>query len=101
MAIAEISVVPIGTGSPSLSGYVAECVKALKDSGITHSLTPMGTVIEGSLDEILDAIRMLHRVTINQGAARVYTRVAIDDRRDKDSTAGGKIESVRSRLAST
>jgi len=71
MAIAEISVVPVGTGSPSLSGYVAECVKALKDSGVIYTLTPMGTVIEGSLDEILDVVRMLHRVTINQGAARV------------------------------
>ncbi|GBE14095.1 MAG TPA: MTH1187 family thiamine-binding protein [Proteobacteria bacterium] len=101
MAIAEISVVPLGTGSPSLSGYVAECVRALKDSGVTYTLTPMGTIIEGSLDEILDVVRMLHRVTINQGAVRVYTRVAIDDRRDKDSTAEGKLESVRSRLAST
>lgn len=98
MVIAEITVVPLGTGTPSLSRFVAEAVKALEDSGIKYTLTPMGTVLEGSLEEVLEAVRMLHRLPFNKGAQRVSSRIVIDERRDKDATAQGKIESVEKRL---
>ena len=99
MVIAEISVVPLGTGSPSLSRYVAECVEVLQEIGIRYTLTPMGTILEGSLEEVLEVVRLLHRVPFNKGVERVSTRVVIDERRDKDATAEGKVESVRKRLA--
>lgn len=101
MAIAEISVVPLGTESASVSKYVAECIKALDEAGITYSLHPMGTVLEGTLEEILEAVRMLHRIPLNRGAPRVSTRLVIDERRDKDATADQKVESVRKRLEKT
>ena len=98
MVIAEITVVPLGTGSPSLSKYVAACAKVLNESGVNHTLTPMGSVIEGTLDEILEVIRKVHSVPFAEGAQRVSTRIVIDERRDKDATAKGKIESVKSKL---
>ena len=98
MVIAEITVVPLGTGTPSLSRFVAEAVKALEDSGIKYTLTPMGTVLEGSLEEVLEAVRMLHRLPFNKGAERVSTRIVIDERRDKVASAAGKIKSVEDRL---
>ena len=98
MAVAEVTVVPLGTGSPSLSKYVAQCVKALDDAGIKYTLTPMGTVLEGSLDEILETVRMLHRVPFTHGAVRVSTRLVIDERRDKDSGAQDKLDSVAKKL---
>jgi len=98
MVIAEITVVPLGTGSPSLSRFVAEAVKALEGSGIRYTLTPMGTVLEGSLEEVLEVVRMLHRLPFNKGADRVSTRLVIDERRDKEATAEGKIKSVEERL---
>ena len=98
MVIAEISVVPLGTGSPSLSRYVAECVEVLEETGIRYTLTAMGTILEGSLEEVLEVVRLLHRVPFNKGVERVSTRVVIDERRDKDATAEGKIRSVEERL---
>ena len=98
MVIAEITVVPLGTGTPSISRYVAEAVKALEDSGIRFTLTPMGTVLEGSLEEVLEAVRMLHRLPFNKGAGRVSTRVVIDERRDKEASAEGKVKSVEEKL---
>jgi len=98
MAMAEVSVVPLGTGSASLSKYIAECVKAMDEAGIKYTLTPMGTVIEGSVEEILETVRMIHRIPLNHGASRVLTRVVIDERRDKDATAQQKVESVKKRL---
>ena len=99
MVIAEITVTPLGTGSPSLSKYVAECARVLDDSGVKHTLTPMGSVIEGTLDEILEVIRKVHSVPFDQGAQRVSTRIVIDERRDKDVTGKDKIDSVQRKLA--
>ncbi len=98
MAVVQFSVVPLGTGSTSLSTYVAEVHKVLEATGLTHRLTPMGTVIEGELDQVLAAIRKAHEVPFGQGAQRVMTLINIDDRRDKKGTAAGKMASVEAKL---
>jgi uncharacterized protein (TIGR00106 family) len=59
----------------------------------------MGTILEGSLEEVLEAVRLLHRVPFNKGVERVSTRIVIDERRDKDATAADKVKSVEKRLA--
>jgi uncharacterized protein (TIGR00106 family) len=94
MAIAELSIVPIGTESTSLSSYVAACVGVLKDSGLTHEVHGMGTIIEGELKEILDVVLKMHEVPFKAGALRVVTSIKIDDRRDKEASAKAKVESV-------
>lgn len=98
MAIAQFSVVPLGTGSTSLSAYVAQIHKVLKLSGLTCTLTPMGTILEGPLEQILAAIAQAHEAPFGQGAQRVMTLINIDDRRDKPATAQGKVDSVRAKL---
>ena len=45
--IAEIVIVPYGTGTTSLSGYVAGVERKLKEYGLKTMLTPMGTIVEG------------------------------------------------------
>lgn len=93
--VAEISVVPLGTGSSSLSQYVAECMRVLEGrKDISYQLTPMGTIIEGTLDNVIDAVQQLHEVPFAKGASRVLTTLKIDDRRDKKITMAGKVESV-------
>jgi uncharacterized protein (TIGR00106 family) len=98
--VAEISVVPIGTGSPSVSEHVAACVEVLDKRGMVYRLTPMGTVVEGSLDEVLSATAEMHRVPFKNGAIRVVTTLKIDDRLDKPISMNGKIESVSKRIPS-
>ncbi|CAM3567054.1 MULTISPECIES: MTH1187 family thiamine-binding protein [Saccharibacillus] len=100
MAIAELTIVPIGTGSTSLSGYVAEMQRKLATlEGIRYELTSMSTIIEGPLDRILDAVQALHEHTFESGALRVSTSVKIDDRRDKEGSSAQKLASVQARLA--
>jgi len=94
MAIAELSIVPIGTESTSLSSYVAACVGVLKDSSLIHEVHGMGTIIEGELKEILDVVLKMHEVPFKAGALRVVTSIKIDDRRDKEASAKAKVESV-------
>ncbi len=100
MAVVEISIVPLGTGSTSLSPYVAACEKELKENskGLKYELTAMGTIIEGDLDLILPLIRRLHEVPFGQGASRVSTSIKIDDRRDKPGTISQKVKSVKDKL---
>ncbi|MGI5839656.1 MAG: MTH1187 family thiamine-binding protein [bacterium] len=99
MAIAQVSITPLGTGSPSVSKYVANCHKVLEDlPDITWRLTPMATVLEGDLDLILQAVRRMHEVPFEEGVLRVSTLIKIDDRRDKKGTMNGKMDSVLTKL---
>ena len=95
MAVVEISVAPLGTATPGVSSYVAACVELVAKSGLKYQLTPMGTVIEGDIDDILPVLRQMHEVPFSKGAERVSTLIKIDDRRDEGSHGlQGKIDSV-------
>jgi uncharacterized protein (TIGR00106 family) len=98
MAIVQFSVVPLGTGHTSLSPYVAQVHRVLAGCGLKSQLTPMGTVLEGPLEEILAVIRQVHELPFAQGAGRVMTLINIDDRRDQPGTMEGKVQSVLSKL---
>jgi len=98
MAIIHFSVVPLGTKTTSLSSYVAQVQQALAASGVKHQLTPMGTILEGPLDRLLEVISKVHELPFDQGAKRVMTLINIDDRRDKEATAQGKVQSVQRKL---
>ena len=99
MAIAEISVVPLGTGTPSVSKYVARAVKILQqEKDVKHEITPMGTIVEGDLDKILMVVRKMHEGTFGEGVARVLTTIKIDDRRDRAQGMKEKLNSLRREL---
>lgn len=99
MAIVQVTVVPIGTATTSLSGYVAALQQVLDQSEepIHYELTPMSTIIEGDLDVLLRVVKELHEKPFEQGALRVSTSITIDDRRDKAGTMAQKLESVKKR----
>ncbi|MBI5524173.1 MAG: MTH1187 family thiamine-binding protein [Desulfarculus sp.] len=98
MAVAQFSVVPLGTGDTSLSSYVAGVQRLLAGCGLKSQLTPMGTVLEGPLEEIMAVILKAHELPFGQGAARVMTLINIDDRRDKPGSMEGKVQSVLDKL---
>ncbi|HSN90332.1 MAG TPA: MTH1187 family thiamine-binding protein [Anaeromyxobacteraceae bacterium] len=98
MAVVFLSITPLGTGTPSVSRYVAGVERILRASGLRNQLTAMGTIIEGDLDRILAVIREMHEHPFTQGAVRVSTFVKIDDRRDKEHTIEGKMRSVEEKL---
>jgi uncharacterized protein (TIGR00106 family) len=99
MAIIDISVVPVGTASPSVSQYVAGAVKILQsEPDIKYELTAMNTIIEGELEHLLTLARRMHQSAFEAGAKRVVTTIRIDERRDKPLTMSGKVETVKGRL---
>jgi uncharacterized protein (TIGR00106 family) len=100
MAIVEITIIPIGTGTTSLSSYVADLVKELEHAPepIHYELTAMSTIIEGALEDLFNIIRRLHEIPFLNGTARVSTSIKIDDRRDIAASIAQKMKSVTDKL---
>src|SRR5574341_200253 len=98
MAIVFLTIAPLGTATPSVSAYVAGVEKVLRESGLKHQLTAMGTIIEGDLDAIIAVVREMHEHPFTQGALRVSTSIRIDDRRDKLEPMEGDMRSVEEKL---
>jgi uncharacterized protein (TIGR00106 family) len=99
MALIDISVVPVGTSSTSVSRYVAGAVGLLKNEpGIKYELTAMNTIIEGDLDKLLSLAQRMHGSAFVAGAQRVVTTIRIDERLDKPLTIEGKVGAVREKL---
>jgi len=99
MAMMGISIVPVGTGSPSVSSYVAEAVKLLqKEPGVKYELTAMMTIVEGDVGRLLEIAQKMHNTAFAAGAKRVVTSIRIDDRRDKPVTIKSKVKSVKEKL---
>ncbi len=94
MAIAEVSIIPLGTQSTSTSSYVRACIKVLDSSGLPYEVHGMGTIIEGSPKDLFEIVLKMHEVPFEAGALRVVTSITIDDRRDKKASAKDKVEAV-------
>ncbi|HSR11649.1 MAG TPA: MTH1187 family thiamine-binding protein [Thermodesulfobacteriota bacterium] len=94
MAFMQIMISPRVPEGSSLSPYVAEIHKFLEGTKFPHTLHDMGTIVEGSVGELLTLARKLHELPFKKGIKRVYTIIQIDDRRDKKVSLGDKIKSV-------
>ncbi|OIJ21847.1 hypothetical protein BKP45_03895 [Anaerobacillus alkalidiazotrophicus] len=94
MPILEISVVPVGSNSPSFSSNVSKAVEVIQQKGLNYQVTPTATVIEGSIDELMDVAKQIHKNEITNGTQRVVTNICIDDRIDKPMTLEHQIEAV-------
>ncbi len=94
----EISVIPLGTKAPSVSRHVAKALDVLKnEKDIKYQLTPMGTIVEGDLEKLLDIARKMHESVFNE-VLRVVTTIKIDDRRDKPLTMESKVRSLQEKI---
>jgi uncharacterized protein (TIGR00106 family) len=91
--IVEISFVPLGVGT-SLSAYVAEAVRLIRESGLPHEFHSMGTNVEGEWDEVMGLVRRCQDRLFEMGAPRVTTSLKVSERRDKPYHMEEKVASV-------
>lgn len=94
--IVEFAIVPLDRGE-SLSEYVSQVIEIVDESGLDYKLTPMGTIVEGEWDEIMDLIKRCHK-HVREVSKRVETRIVIDDREGAKGRIKGKVESVKGKL---
>lgn len=99
MAVVELTVCPLGTGTTSASPFVAGAQKVLQEQDkVKFMLNPMGTVMEGDIDDIFALIRRIQEDVFDKGVGRVYSIIKVDDRRDKPSSMEQKLASVKAKL---
>lgn len=102
MAIVDVTVIPIGTKTPSVSTYVADIQKILssyeEEGKIRFQLTPMNTIIEGDLPVLFEVIQKMHEAPFQKDIERVATNIRIDDRRDVQRKMEDKVKRVQSLL---
>ena len=94
--LAEFSIHPIGKGA-SISEHVARAVDLVEQSGLPYRLTPLGTVIEGDWDEVMQVVRQV-RDRVAADCDRVLIRLTIDDRKGAKGRLSGSVESVEKAL---
>jgi uncharacterized protein (TIGR00106 family) len=94
--LAEFSVEPIGEGA-HLGETIAGIVEAVRESGIEHQVTAMGTLLEGDAGKIWDLLRQCHD-RAKQGCERVMMHVHIDDRGDTRGTMHRNVERIEELL---
>ena len=96
MLLAQLSVYPIGSGV-SLGRYVKKGVRIIEESGYTYQVGGMSTSVEvPDLKELFELVNKIRQAQIDEGAERVIIELKVDERRDKDATLQGKINSVTS-----
>lgn len=98
MAIAEVSIIPLGVQGTSLSHYVARAVQILQETSLHYEVTAMGTIISGDLETIWKVLQQMHDSCFEEGAMRVLTQVRIDDRRDRVASPQQKVQAVIEKL---
>lgn len=92
--VAELSVVPVGTGRTGLSDYIAAALREVKRAGVKYQLCPACTVFEADLDKALKIAKAAHQAVIDSGAKRVITSLRMDERLDIQRTMEERVKRV-------
>ncbi|HBH97370.1 MAG TPA: hypothetical protein DDX89_06260 [Candidatus Omnitrophica bacterium] len=97
--LALLDVVPIGTGSASLSGLLAQVVTLIDQSGLDYRVGPMGTTVEGEWDQIMALAKRCRDATLHT-ADRVMMTIQIDDRKDQPGAGRitAKVQSLEAKV---
>jgi len=59
---------------------VDRAIAAIAASGLPYEVTPLETVVEGGLDELLEVAKAAHRACLKAGARSVITHIKLAER---------------------
>ena len=96
MLLAEFSIWPMDKGE-GVGQYVARCLDVIDRSGLPYKLGPLGTCVEGELDDVLGLIKRCHEVLLAD-CNRVVCAVKMDYRKGHKGRLELKVKSVEDRL---
>ena len=81
-ATAELQVIPIGEGV-SVREHIIYVVNLLKAFDFIIETHAAGTNIEGELDDIMTAVKQVHKALHNNGIVRIVSYLKLETRTDK------------------
>jgi uncharacterized protein (TIGR00106 family) len=94
--IAAFSITPLGVGD-SVSEYVADAVRLVRESGLPNETNAMFTNVEGDWDEVMALVKRCVDA-VAEHAPRVSVVVKIDHRPGATGALQGKVAAVEERL---
>ncbi len=94
MVLAEFTISPTGEGE-SLSRFVAPVIDIIDRSGLNYQLTPMGTIVEGTWEEVMTLITDCFR-QMQAECSRIGVSIKVDYRKGSETRMKSKIEKVES-----
>jgi uncharacterized protein (TIGR00106 family) len=95
MTLMEFSIIPLDKGA-SMGTYVARVLNVVDESGLDYRLNPMGTVVEGEWDDLLELITRCFRV-LEKESDRISVQVKFDYRKGVSGALESKIRSVEAK----
>ena len=96
MVLLEFSMSPMGKGE-SVGKYVSRSLDIIDKSGVDYRLNPMGTVLEGEWDDVMDVVRQCYQ-RMSKDCNRISCTIKIDYRAGHKDRLLGKTASVEKRL---
>lgn len=96
MVLLEFSMSPLGKGE-SVSQYVARSLDIIDRSGLDYRLNPMGTILEGTWDEVFEVVRSCFEA-MRKDCDRITCSIKVDYRKDARGRLESKVKSVEERL---
>jgi uncharacterized protein (TIGR00106 family) len=96
MVLLEFAMSPGGKGE-GISAYVARILDVIDRSGVPYQLTPMGTILEGDFDAVMDVVRACFR-ELEPDCSRIAMNLKMDYRAGPDSRLRSKIDKVQQHL---
>lgn len=93
MTLMEFSIMPLDKGV-SLSTYVARALTIVEESGLEYRLNPMGTVVEGDWQDLLDLLTRCLR-DLERDSERINLQVKFDHRKGVTGAIDRKVQSLQ------
>lgn len=92
MVLLEFAMNPPDRGQ-GVSADVARILDVIDRSGVPYRLTPMGTILEGSFDEVMAVVGDCFR-TLEPDCPRIGMNLKMDYRAGDESRLKSKVEAV-------
>ena len=71
---------------------IDKAIEMLANSGMKYKVCPMETIVEGDLDTILDMVKDIRKMSIENGAESVLINIKIHAKRSEDATIEEKMK---------
>lgn len=96
--LADVCLVPIGTGTASVLDEVAIITKLARESPLETTLHSAGTTIAGPWTDVMELIGHFHEVLHERGVVRIQSDIRVGTRTDKLQKPHEKVDVVEAKL---
>jgi len=96
MVVLELDIFPLDKGE-SVSTYVARAVELIDRSGLDYQCHAMGTLIEGTFEQVMDVVRQCFEA-LAVDCNRIECSLKLDYRKGRSGRLQGKVASLEQKI---